>query len=340
MDEAMRLALDRHLAGAEDGWAGLCSAGVTGLLVPQDLGGLGFDVEAAGAVFDALGAHCRQTSFLETSVLAARLLQIDRTLPGDTVLRGIAAGETVAVAGFDPRLRPNVSATPTADGWRLDGDALLVLDGGSADHLLVAARTEDYTAALLLVRRDQEGLIARCYPTIDGRVAGDLRFINVTATLLATDMDDALSEAGDIALACLATEAAGLMRRLVVDTVAYTKEREQFGQPIASFQVIQHRLADMHIQARRAGAIAGRAMAALDGHWARRGQLASAAKVTAADAGRFVGQNAVQLHGGMGMTQELAVGRCFKRLTVIEHELGSADQHRQRYARMAAQRAA
>lgn len=336
MDEASRAGLHRHLADAGDGWAGLRAARATGLLVPEELGGLGQEVAAAGAVMDALGMHGRPAPFLETSVIAAHLLRTHRTPPGDAVLRRIAAGETVALAGLDPRLRPGVSATPSANGWRLDGDAMLVLDGGTADHLLVAARTEAYTAALLLVSPGAEGLIARDYPTIDGRAAADLRFIAVQATLLATETDEALDAAGDIALVCLACEAAGLMRRLVTDTLAYTKAREQFGQPIARFQVIQHRLADMHIQARRAAAIATRAIDALDAHWAERARLASAAKVTAAEAGRFVGQNAVQLHGGMGMTRDLAVSRCFRRLTVIEHELGSADQHRQRYARMAA----
>jgi alkylation response protein AidB-like acyl-CoA dehydrogenase len=340
VDEALRLTLDRHLDAAPDGWAALKAAGVVGLRVPDELGGSGLAITAAGPVFEALGQHGRTTPYLETAIIAPHLLQAERTIPGDAVLRGIAAGEIVAVAGLDPRLRPSVSATPTADGWRLDGDAQLVLDGVTADHLLVAARTEGYSSALLLVRRGAEGLIVRHYPTIDGREAADLRFINVDATLIATDVDEALTEAGDIALACLATEAAGLMRRLVTDTVAYTKQREQFGQPIARFQAIQHRLVDMHIQARRAAAIAARAMAALGGHWAERARLVSAAKVTAAEAGRFVGQNAVQLHGAMGMTEELPVSRCFKRLTVIEHELGSADQHRQRYARMVAQLAA
>jgi alkylation response protein AidB-like acyl-CoA dehydrogenase len=340
VDEALRLTLDRHLDAAPDGWAALKADGVVGLRVPDELGGSGLAITAAGPVFDALGQHGRTTPYLETAIIAPHLLQAERTIPGDAVLRGIAAGEIVAVAGLDPRLRPSVSATPTADGWRLDGDAQLVLDGATADHLLVAARTEGYSSALLLVRPGTEGLIVRHYPTIDGREAADLRFINVDATLIATDVDEALTEAGDIALACLATEAAGLMRRLVTDTVAYTKQREQFGQPIARFQAIQHRLVDMHIQARRAAAIAARAMAALGGHWAERARLVSAAKVTAAEAGRFVGQNAVQLHGAMGMTEELPVSRCFKRLTVIEHELGSADQHRQRYARMVAQLAA
>ena len=337
MEQALREALDRHRASARDGSTALGAAGVFGLIVPEELGGLGLDVSTAGAVLDMLGEHCEPTSFLETCVIAAQLLQGARTPAGDGVLRDIANGATVAVAGLDPRLRPGVSATPTAGGWRLDGDAKLVLDGASADYLLVAARTERYTSALLLVPATTDGVIAKAYPTIDGRAAADLRFINAEAALLATDVDDALSEAGDIALACLASEASGLMRRLVRDTVAYAREREQFGQPIARFQVIQHRLADMHIQARRATAIAARACQALGGHWAERARLVSAAKVTVADAGRFVGQNAVQLHGGMGMTQDLPVGRCFKRLTVIEHELGSADQHRQRFGRMTAQ---
>lgn len=340
MDNAFRDTLDRHLAGAADGWVALNAAGVTGLCVAEELGGLGMSVEEAAPVLDALGAHGLATAFLETSIVATLLLQAGRTEPGDAVLRGIAAGEKVAVVGLDPRLRAGVSATPTAIGWRLDGDAPLILDVAGADHLLVAARTEGYAPALLVVRPGADGLNARRYPTIDGRDATDLRFINVEATLLTADAEEALALAGDAALACIATEAAGLMRRLVEDSVAYTKEREQFGQPIARFQVIQHRLVDMHVQARRTAAIAARAMAALSGHWADRARLASAAKVTASEAGRFIGQNAVQLHGGMGMTQELPIARYFKRLTVIEHELGSADQHRQRYARMAAQLAA
>lgn len=335
--EGLRDALDRHLSAGDDPWAALRAAGVAGMCVPVQAGGLGLPAADAAPVLDALGAHGRATAFLESSLIAPHLLCHERTPAGDAVLRAIADGAVVAVAGLDPRLRPGVSATPTGGGWRLDGDAPLVLDGAGADHLLVAARTEGYAPALLLVPRGADGLTRHAYPTIDGRAAADLRFINVEAVLLATDMDEPLTFAGDMALACLATEAAGLMRRLVADTVAYTKQRAQFGQPVAAFQVVQHRLVDMHIHARRTRAIAARAMAALGAHWAERARLASAAKVTAAEAGRFVGENAVQLNGGMGMTDDLAVGRLFKRLTVIAHELGSADQHRQRFARMAAQ---
>lgn len=336
---ALHDVVDRHLAVAQpDGaWAALITAGVTGLTVPEALGGLGLATAAAAPVFAALGAHGASTPYLESAILTPVLLRYVGGDARDAILRALAGGAVVAIAGLDPRLRAAVSASPVGEGWRLDGDAALVLDGADADHLIVAARTERYTTALFAVPGGQQGLIAHRYPTIDGRRAADLRFLRVDAILLQDDADDLLGEAADIALACLATEAAALMRRLVNDTVDYTKQRDQFGQPIARFQVIQHRLVDMHIQTRRTAAIAARAMAALDGHWAERARLASAAKVTAADAGRFVGQNAVQLHGGMGMTRDLMANRGFRRLTVIEHELGSAAQHRGRYARMAAQ---
>lgn len=340
--DALHAGLRQHLAAApaDGGWDALVAAGAVGLGVPEDLGGLIWGSGAAASVMSAIGAHALATPYLETAIIAPRLLSGQRTPAGDAVLREIATGATIAVAGLDPRLRAGVSATPTMDGWRLDGDAPLVLDGGSAGHILVAARTEGYSSALLSVKAGQDGLLSRRYPTIDGRDAADLRFIAVDATLLAQDVDEMLTGAGDAALAYLAIEAAALMQRLVDDTIAYTRQRTQFGQPIASFQVVQHRLVDMHIHARRAKAIAWRAVGALDGHWAERARLVSAAKVTVADAGRFVGQNAVQLHGGMGMTQDLPVARCFKRLAMIEHELGSADQHRQRFARIREQQQA
>ena len=338
---ALREAVDRHLAGRsrDEAWPALGRAGVHGLLVAEALEGAGLPVSAAAPVIAALGAAGLSTPFMETSVIAATLLAKARTPDADALLRRIAGGHVIALAGLDPRLRPAVSATPTEDGWRLDGDALLVLDVAQADTILVAARTEGYAPALLTVARDSAGLLRRDYATIDGRMAADLRFIGTKATLIDSDVEEALTTAGDVALACLAVEAAAIMRRLVDDTVAYARQREQFGQPIARFQVIQHRLVDMYIHTRRAHAIAERAMAALDAHWAERARLVSAAKVTVAEAGRFVGENAVQLHGGMGMTQELPIGRLFARLTVIAQELGSADQHRLRFARMRDQQA-
>jgi alkylation response protein AidB-like acyl-CoA dehydrogenase len=122
------------------------------------------------------------------------------------------------------------------------------------------------------------------------------------------------------------------MRRVLADTVAYSKERRQFGQPIGSFQALQHRMVDMHLEVEQSVAAMYLATLRLGAGPAERARATSAAKVTVSRAARFVGQNAVQLHGGMGMTQELAIGHYFKRLTAIEYELGPADHHRSRYA--------
>ncbi|WP_375383089.1 acyl-CoA dehydrogenase family protein [uncultured Sphingomonas sp.] len=342
--EQLREALTRRLVGeSDDGrtWAALRDMGVLGLRIPETLGGLGLSVSEVEPVFDVIGEHRLPVGYLDTAVIAAGLLQVDRSPAADDLLRAIATdGARVAVAGIDRRLRGAVSATPTATGWRLDGDAKLVIGSAEAAWIIVAARTEWYATALLLVAAGTAGMTSHDYATIDGRSASDLRFIGAEATLLTPDAHEALTTANDEAIACLSVEAAALMRRLVADTVSYAKTREQFGQPIAGFQVVQHRLVDMHIQARRAGAIARRAMAAIDGRWLERGRLASAAKATAAQAGRFVGQQAVQLHGGMGMTEDLPIGRYFKRLTAIETELGGLDEHRQRFAKLTIEEAA
>lgn len=328
----------RRLGNArpEEAWAGLVDAGVPGICIPAELGGLGLKVADAEPVLDALGELGLASPFLESCIVAPALLLESRTGAGDAVLEDIAAGAIVAVAGLEPSLWGGVNATSTAQGWRLDGEAKLVLDGGSANHILVAARTEGGGSALMLVRQGQPGLTARTYPTIDDRDAADLLFVGVDATLLNVTAGEALETAGDAAVACMAIEAAALMRKLVLLTLDHVRQREQFGQSIGKFQVVQHRLVDMQIQSRRAAAIARRALQGLDLGWRERGRLASAAKVTIAEAGRFVGQNAVQLHGAMGMTRELDMARYFRRLTVIEGQLGSAAEHRLRFAKLAA----
>ena len=124
------------------------------------------------------------------------------------------------------------------------------------------------------------------------------------------------------------------MRKVLADTVEYAKQRQQFGQPIGGFQVLQHRMVDMHIELEQAVAAAYLATLKLGEHPAARARAVSAAKATIGRAARFVGQSAVQLHGGMGMTEELAIGHYFKRLTALQYEFGSTDYHRSRYARL------
>jgi len=304
-----------------DVWRALHAAGVTGLRVPEAQGGSGLAFADAEPVLEVLGELCLPTPFLETAIIAAGLMARAKTPDG--LLAEIAqAGAVVAVAGLESA--DAVSAVGADGAWRLLGEAKIVVEALKAQALLVAT-----DAGVFVVDPAAAGVSQRPVATIDGRMASDVTFAGVEVSApITADLDLVRDEA----VAALCVEAAGLMRRLVRDTVEYVKQREQFGQRLGQFQVVQHRLVDMNIQARRATAIARRAVAAIDSDPAVRARLASAAKVTICRAGRFVGQNAVQLHGGMGMTEELPVGRCFKRLTVIEGQLGQADHHLQRFS--------
>lgn len=329
--DLVRTTAGRCLAASDlpSAWAALRAAGIVGFRVPQELGGSGLTMAHAMPVMEAIGERCVPTAFVESSVAAAGLLAAARTVEGDAVLRSIAAGAVVAVAGLDPRLRGTVRVFRDGGKWLLDGISKLVLGGSDASRVVVVAQLEGQSA--LFLAEPGSAVECRAYPTIDGRRAADLGFRRTPAVLIANDAHMALDRATDEAVACLSVEAAALMRELVRRTVDYVRQREQFDQPVARFQVVQHRLVDMHMQARRAGAIARRAAAALDLPAGERARLVSAAKVTAGTAGRFVGQQAVQLHGAMGMTEELEVGRFFKRLTVIEGELGGVDDHLRRF---------
>ena len=145
-----------------------------------------------------------------------------------------------------------------------------------------------------------------------------------------------IEQARDEGAAAVCAEAVGCMRKVLADTVEYCKQRYQFGQPIAAFQVLQHRMVDMYMEVEQSAAAVQLAVLNLDGDAATRARAVSAAKATVGRAARFVGQSAVQLHGGMGMTEELAIGHYFKRLTTVQYEFGSTDAHLARHARIAA----
>lgn len=326
--DALDARFDRLKSG-EDGWAALADAGVLGLPFAEAHGGLGLSPRDGFAVLETLGPRGIALPYLECVLLAGALL--DR-VGGDHAahwLPRVASGKAkLAFAWIDDREPARAEAG--AAGWRLSGGKLLAIGAAEADAVIVTAATDDGAAAFVIAR---EALAMKAYPTIDGRRAADLLLDDVTmppGARLLLDPDD-ITQIRDIGAAGIAAEAAAIMARLVADTRNHSVQREQFGQSIARFQVVQHRLVDMHIEARRAAAAAALAADALDLDAAERARAVSAAKVTIADAGRFVGQNAVQLHGGMGMTEELPVSALFKRLTVIESEFGTRDEHLARY---------
>jgi alkylation response protein AidB-like acyl-CoA dehydrogenase len=264
------------------------------------------------------------------------------------MLQQIGAGEEVlALAALEAASRYDVASIATTarrDGgaWVLRGTKAVVAAAPWASSLLVAARTggsrgERQGLSLFLVPCPAPGLSMRGYPTIDGRRAADVTLdrVRLPAEALIGEEGKAIEtiEYGiDAAIAAMSAEAVGLLSKLHEDTLEYAKQRRQFGQAIGRFQVLQHRLADMYMEIELARAAAHLATLRLPAPAKERSRAVSAAKVTINKACRMVGQNAVQIHGGMGMTDELAVSHAFRRATAIELELGSTDFHLARYA--------
>ncbi len=211
-----------------------------------------------------------------------------------------------------------------------------------ASHLLVAARTsggpgERKGLSLFLVSCSTPGVSMRSYPTIDGRRAADVTFdrVRLPPEALVGEEDEAadtIERSIDEAIAAMSAEAVGLLSKLHEDTLEYAKQRRQFGQPIGRFQVLQHRLVDMYMEIELSSSAACLATLRLSAPAQERARAASAAKVMINKACRMVGQSAIQIHGGMGMTDELAASHAFKRATAIELEFGTTDFHLARYA--------
>jgi alkylation response protein AidB-like acyl-CoA dehydrogenase len=234
-------------------------------------------------------------------------------------------------------------ARPSGDGFVLDGDKRLVVHGGAADLLVVSARTSGGERdrdgiGLFLVDRRSPGVTVTEYRTIDELRAADIRLSGVTVgrdALLGREGDGlALAEAvGDYATALLCAEAVGAIKYAHDATLDYLKTRRQFGVPIGSFQALQHRMVDILISQEQARSIACLACVKIDTADAvERRRVISAAKIKIADAARHVSQEAVQLHGGMGMTEELKISHTFRRLTTIAQAFGDADHHLARFA--------
>ncbi len=265
------------------------------------------------------------------------------------LLTEMAEGKAIAVlAHFEKDSRfetqwVGTRAVRSQAGYRLDGHKAVVMHAAAADTLLISARTAGNSGdavgvTLFRVPRSAPGLTLAAYATIDGQRAADvyLKGVEVPAAgrLSAEGTALAAIEAAlDIGLAALCAEAVGVMQALLDATVTYVQNRQQFGVPIGRFQALQHRIADMLIhleQARSMSYLA--ALRCADENVSERRRALSAAKAVIGQACRFVGQQAVQLHGGMGMTDELIVSHWFKRLTAAELMFGDSDAHLQRYA--------
>lgn len=332
-------------------WRGLAELDVLGLTLPEEAGGSGGGPIEGMIIAEELGRALVVEPYVDTVVVGGGLLRRAGGEQAGELLRGIADGDVRPVfAALEPQsgeVRHDVSTTARRDGddWMIDGAKIVVTGLPVATHLIISARTsgerrDQDGISLFLVEFDPAspptGIETHQYRTIDDRVAADLTFedFRVPASALLGEEGQAwpaIDATIDAAIAAVAAEAVGLMRKVLDDTVEYTKQRQQFGVPISSFQALQHRMVDMLIELEQSIAAAYLAAYAVEAEPAERARAVSAAKVTIGRATRFIGQNSVQLHGAMGMTEELAIGHYFKRLTAIEYEFGSSSDHLARY---------
>ena len=332
-------------------WQGLASElGLLGAALPEAVGGLGGGLADHMLIMQSLGEALLPEPYLACLVLGAGLLQrlpgeLPRQLLGGVVdgavrpvLATLEAGARHDLAQVRSTLRSQAGATV------LSGRKAMVRAAPYATHWLVSARDGAGVLRLALVRPDAPGISRRDLRLADGGWAAELGFDSTPVeTLLGesgTDLLPLIAKVSDEALLATGAESIGVMQRLLRDTLDYVRQRHQFKVAIASFQVIQHRLADMHMALLQANALVGATLAQIDGPAAQRQQAVASAQVAVARACRSVGQGAVQLHGGMGMTDELVVGHLFKRLTLIEAQGGGADAFLRRVADLRAVNAA
>ena len=321
--------------------------GLLGLPLPETAGGMAGSMVDVMVVMEEFGWALAVTPYLESIVTCGHILSRCGNPKTHEALAEMTAGRLIATLAWEESsTRYNFAtltarATPEAAGWRLKGRKDTVIAAPWATHTLIAARSDGQAGdadglSLFLVPLAAPGLTMSSYPTIDGKRAADIEFANiyVTEEALIGPLHGALpllESARDAAIAAQCAEACGIMRRLLEDTVTYTKQRQQFGKPISSFQALQHRMVDMYMQLEMATSATYLAVLKQDSSITERAMACSAAKVTVAQACRFIGQNAVQLHGGMGMTDDVAASHYFKRATAIEQEFGTVDYHLDRY---------
>ena len=331
-------------------WRRYAELGLLGLPFPEAYGGSGGSPVELMIVMQALGRGLVLEPYVETVVLAGSLLLLAGSeAQKRALLPEIAAGRLMpALAHGEERSRYRLEHVETRarrnDGrYRLDGRKAVVAAADSADLFIISARraggpTEAEGLSLFLVDRTARGLSLTSHPTVDGRRAAELTLDGVEvgedALLGAPERAlPAVEQAIDRATAAVCAEAAGIMETLNRATLDYVKTRRQFGVPLGSFQVLQHRLVDMAIEQEQATSMALLAALSVDSEQPEeRRRAVSAAKAFTGRAGRFVGEQAIQLHGGIGMTDEYAVGHYVKRLLAIGRSFGDADYHLERFA--------
>ena len=352
-DFATRRKIIASAAGyGADVWNTLAELGLLGLPLPTEYGGFGGGAVDTMSVMEAIGEALVVEPYLSTVGLGAQFVARAGTpAQKERILPAVTEGKLkLAFAQSETDARYNLAHVSTrarkteAGGYAIDGEKRVVMHGPCADMLVVSARTRGEVAdtdgiAVFLVDPKAPGIATRGYRTLDGLRAADIVFDDVRVTVEALLGAEGhglalIEEVIDYVTALVCAEAVGALRYANDATLDYLKTRKQFGVPIGAFQALQHRMVDMVIEYEQAKSMASLACACVDTEVdpAARKRVVSAAKIRIADACRLVSQEAVQLHGGMGMSDEIKVSHTFRRLTMIAQQFGDADHHLERFA--------
>lgn len=342
----------KRVSTSDDGfsretWAALAELGIVGALFGEaagGFGGTGFDI---AVVFEALGRALVVEPFLGT-LMAGRLL----AGRSDLLEQVIAGSAILAFAHFEPQGRYDLTELATTaerkgEAWVLNGAKAVIPQLEAADHILVSACTDGGIGkqaglSLFLVPADAAGVAVRGYPMIDGGRGGELLLKDVTLPAdaligIESDAYEAIEATVAAGIVALCAQAVGVMEVLRDATLDYLRTRTQFGVPIGKFQALQHRMATVALEIEQARSAVINAAAALDGNRWHRERTVSAAKFTIGRVGTLTAEEAIQMHGGIGMTWELPLSHYAKRLTMIDHQLGDEDHHLERYVLLGAE---
>ena len=340
-----RQSLSKNSAGFSDTyWQTMAELGWLGVTVPEAQGGFGGNQADTMVLMEAFGQGLVLEPFFASAVLGTRAVvsggnaDLQSRLLPDVVSGSCRLGLAYAEEQSRFDLEDVITrATAQDSGFVITGHKSMVQHGGSADQLVVSTRTsggqrDENGITLFLVDTKAEGVTVDSFPTVDGQQASEVTFENVFvhADNMLGELDRGFTLLQDIAIAgilALAAEAVGAMEILYKDTVAYTQEREQFDHSLADFQVLQHRMVDMFMEYEQCKSMLYRATLEVVQNGREAMRTVHALKYMVGKVGTFIGENAVQLHGGMGVTEELRIGHYFKRLLVIDAQFGNSDHH-------------
>ncbi len=357
INKEYHLNIRQHLLTTEEGfsrkiWKKFSELGWLGLTIDLNYGGAGGTVVDSATLMESLGKGLTLEPVLSTAVMCANIIQLSGSeTQKQNLLPMIANGDLLLAFGFaEPGSHYNLAhvetkATRKKNIFKLNGKKIVVLNASTADKIIVSARvagntTDSEGISLFILEKSTPGLSLNSYPTIDGHRASEILLQD--AEIKETNMighegksHPIINDTIDRTIIAICAEAVGIMQVLIRLTQDYLNTRQQFGQQIKNFQILQHKLVDMYMSYELSKALTYRAALIMNNpHSTAISQSASAAKAQIGKAGKLIGQEAIQMHGGMGMTDELAVGHYFKRLTMIDTLFGNMTYHRRRFGQL------